>query len=285
MTKQLIKTVDIGPYSIKEYTRVKLTKYKEDPGELDFLIGYLYNYIGNNISKILERRFYYLENDSVITDIHYYYDQIYNKVALNRKITPFGTQKDICKPTIGEPVWICPPDVEDVHEYNDTNRKIYYKLEKKLNLYLSDSTSDYKLPEKSKRADLVKTVTNSNGFKFFKVNKDTMDRINKKKPKDAIYKVVTKSDGKSNSIVIKNIPKDTRRETAYSSIKEMFIKFGGISKLTILSDKIDNTKLLGIGFIDFYNPASIDKIFKSNTKFILNHSVLLLERQKPKKNH
>ena len=112
-----------------------------------------------------------------------------------------------------------------------------------------------------------------------------MDRINKKKPKDAIYKVVTKSDGKSNSIVIKNIPKDTRRETAYSSIKEMFIKFGGISKLTILSDKIDNTKLLGIGFIDFYNPASIDKIFKSNTKFILNHSVLLLERQKPKKNH
>ena len=39
MTKQLIKTIDIGPYSIQEYKRVKLTTYKEDPEELDFLIS------------------------------------------------------------------------------------------------------------------------------------------------------------------------------------------------------------------------------------------------------
>ena len=282
MTRRLIKTIDIGPYSIQEYQNVKLTKYKETPSELTFLIDYIYNYIGNNIYKILERRLYYVVDDTIIIDIHYYCSRMYNKVALNRKLHTFGTQRDDCKPIIGEPVWLCPPNEKDVHEYNDTKRKEYYKLEKKLNLYVSDIDDNYTLTERKVEKKGPMTITKKSGFKIFKVNEDTLKRATHNKPEKKLYKVVSNSSDKPSSLVIKNIPKHLNKDSAYRNIREMFITFGGISKLTILHDKIDNSKLLGIGFIDFYNSECIDKIFKSNKKFVLNHSVLSLERQKKK---
>ena len=283
MIKQLIKTIDIGPFSLKEYKDVKLTTYKERPEELDFLIDWLFNYVGNNIVNILERRSYYLQENNIIIDIQYYAEQLYSKSALNRQITKFGSTDDNCKPITGEPVWICPPEEKDVHAYNDKKRKVYYKLEKKLNLYMSDNKSDFKLPEIKVEKNKVTTVINKNGFKIFKVNKETLNRINEKKPEKKLYKVVSNMGDKSCSLVIKNIPKHMNRDRVYKSIRALFLEFGGINKLTILNDKIDNSKLLGIGFIDFYNSDCINKIFNSGKKFVLDHSILLLERQKNKK--
>ena len=282
MTKQLLKSIDIGPYSLKKYKNIKLTSYKESPQELEFLLNWLFNYVGNNIVNILEKRLYYLVNDDIIVDIQYYVDRLYNTVAYGRKTTKFGTNDDNCQPIIGEPVWICPTEEEDVHLYNDHKRKEYHKLEKKLNLYMSSIETEYKLPEKKEEENKVSTVINKNGFKIFKVNKDTLERANKNKPVDKLYKVVTNSGNKSNSLVIKNIPRHISRDAAYKTIRTMFLKFGGISKLTILNDKIDTSRLLGIGFIDFYNSSCVDKILNSNTKFIMDRSILLLERQKKK---
>jgi len=282
MTKQLIKSLDIGPYSLKKYKHIKLTTYMETPEELDFLIDWLFNYVGNNIVKILEKRLYYLEDGDIIVDIQYYVSRLYNKVAYNRKITKFGTCDDNCKPITGEPVWICPPEEKDVHAYNDKKRKEYYKIEKKLNLYMSIIDSEYKLTERKEEKKKVSTIVTKNGFKIFKVNKDTLDRLSKKKPEKKLYKVVSNVGDKSCSLVIKNIPTHINRDRAYTNIKAMFLKFGGISKLTILNSKIDTSKLLGIGFIDFYNSECVDKILNSNTRFVLDRSILLLERQKKK---
>ena len=283
MTKQLIKSINIGPYSIKDYNKIKLTNYKETPEELEFLLNWLFNYVGNNIVNITENRLYYLENGEIIVDIKYYVSKLYNRIAYNRGVTKFGTHDDNCKPMTGEPVWICPPEEKDVHVYNDRKRKEYYKLEKKLNLYMSIIGSDYKFTEREEEKKSVSTIVNKNGFKIFKVNKDTLDRLSKKKPEKKLYKVVSNVGDKSSSLVIKNIPKHINRDIAYKSIKAMFLKFGGISKLTILNDKIDTSKLLGIGFVDFYNPECVNKILDSNKKFILDRSILLLERQKKKK--
>lgn len=283
MTRQLIKTLDIGPFSVKEYKDVKLKKYKEDIKELEFLIGFIYNSVGNNITKILERRLYYLEDNKVITDIHYYYDRLYSKAAYNRKIVKFGTHNDNDKAMIGEPVWLCPPNIEDVHDYNNSMRKEYYVLEKKLNLYLSSPKDMYTIKESKDENKERKTVIKANGFKVFKVNKEMLSRVKKNETETNVYKIPNKSSDKSCSLVIKNIPQYLSREYVYTNIREMFLKFGGISKITILKNKIDNSKLLGIGFIDFYNPTCIDKILQSNNKFVLQHNVLLCERQKKKK--
>ena len=284
MTRSLIKTIDIGPYSIKEYKKLKLEKYKENPGELEFLIGYIYNNICNDIVKILERRYYYIENDNVITDVHYHYTRRRNKMALHRKIRKFGVDRKGDKASTGEPVWICPPD-KDVHDYNNQKRKEYYKIEKKLNLYLSDVNSEYKIFKEKKIKNITTIITKASGFKIFKVDEKLLNKIetNQSKEKPNKYKPPSLSNNESTTLVIKNIPPYIDRQVVYNSLKQIFIKYGGISKITVLNNKMDNSKLLGIAFIDFFNSKTINTILNINKKFAIESNILTLERQKKKK--
>jgi len=284
MTKTLIKTFNIGPCSIKKYKNIKLKQYKENPEELEFLINYIYNNIGNDIVKISEKRYYYKENDNIILDIQYYYSRRRNKIALNRNLQKFGTNNNEYKASIGEPVWICPPD-KDVHDYNNDKRKQYYKLEKKLNLYLSDTGSEYKIFKVKEKRNITKTITKANGFKIFKVDKDMLTKIesNKLGEKSKKYKPPSLSNSESTTIVIKNIPTYLDKQVVYNSLKQIFIKYGGISKITVLQNKMDSNKLLGIAFIDFFNSKTVDSVLGINKKFAIQSNILTIERQKKKK--
>lgn len=284
MVSKLIKTIHIGPFTVDQYSNIKLKKYKTDPKELEFLLGYLYNNVGNNIHRIQEKRMYYLKQSKLIIDVQYSYSLKVNKIAMGRTIRRFGDGKDDNTPVImGEPVWICPPD-KDIQDYNNARRKEYYEIEKKLKLYQSHDTHEWVISKPQVKPSGIQTITNANGFKMFKVSDSLLARVGKevKKPTTA-YKVPKSGTNESSTLIIKNIPEYLNKQFVYERLQNIFNQFGGIGKITILKNKMDNSKLLGIAFIDFFNGHSVNEILASNKKFAIQSNILLCERQKKKR--
>tara|TARA_B110000208_G_C11661944_1_gene391966 strand:+ start:117 stop:971 length:855 start_codon:yes stop_codon:yes gene_type:complete len=282
MASKLLKTITLGPYSVQEYKKLKLKKYKEDSDEMVFLIDFIYNTLGNNIISLSEIRKYYLENEKIITDIEYHYTKRVRTIT--RHISKFGSACDSESNTVvGEPVWISPINI-NANDYNHEMRKKYYKLEKKLNLYRSRLGDPYKISETKKTEHIQKTYTTSSGFQVFKPNKNFLNMVKTEKVSaPGTYRPpgVTSGGGKS-SLVIKNIPTYLSSEVVYTKLRNIFSKYGGINKMNVLSDKNDSSKIAGIAFIDFYGNENIEKILASDKKYIIEHNILLLEKSKKK---
>lgn len=284
MSPKLLKTIHIGPFTIDHYKKVKLTKYNTNPKELEFLLDYLYNIVGNNIYKLLEKRSYYLNQSKLVVDVQYSYSLKVNTISINRKILKFGDAKnDDTKVITGEPVWICPPD-QDTNDYNNLRRKEYYKIEKKLKLYQSNNVREWIISKPRVKPTGMQTVTNSNGFKMFKVSDSLLARVgNTVEKPTSVYKIPKKTSDESSTLIIKNIPLYLSKQFVYESLQNIFKKFGGISRLTVLKNKSDNSQLLGIAFIDFFNCKSVNEVLSSNTRFAIQSNILLCERQKKKR--
>ena len=284
MTGELIKTVDIGPFTVKKYKEVKLKKYNESSENIDFVIGYIYNHIGNNIETITERRLYYLNDTELVTDIHYYCSRKMNVCAINRNVFKFGVAVGESHTSImGEPVWIAPPDA-DVHEYNNEKRKHYFSIRDKLNLYISGPDEPYVITKPKIMKKIIKTTTNSNGFQVFNIDKTFLDKLDKTdKIETGAYKPPGSDKKINTTLVVKNVPTYLDRTTAYQHLKAILIEFGNIQRITVLQDKHNPDKISGMAFVDFYNINSVTNILNSKKRFVLEHNILQIEKSKKKK--
>jgi len=283
MTGKLIKTLDIGPFPVKKYKEVKLKKYNELVENIDFVIGYIYNHIGNNIETITERRLYYLKDTELITDIHYYCSRKVSVCAMNRPVFKFGAEiGQSHNSIIGEPVWIAPPDT-DVHDYNNEKRKQYFEIRDKLNLYKSDIEDPYIITKPKIKKKINKIVTKSSGFQVFNIDKTFLDKLDKTdKVETGAYKPPGSDKKINTTLVVKNIPTYLNRNTAYQNIKTILIEFGNIQRITFLQDKNNPDKISGMAFVDFYNINSVDNILSSKKRFVLEHNILQIEKSKKK---
>ena len=284
MSPQLIKELCIGPYSISEYRDIKIKKYKQDPDEFEFIINYIFDKIGNNIVNITESRKYYIENTKLITDIEYYYTK--KELINKRDIKYFGSASECDQTTlVGEPVWIAPVDT-DANDYNNTMRQNYNKIKKKLNLYTCNPGDSFKIIENKVVERVQNTYKKSNGFQVFKPSASLMDLV-KNTPENTTpgtYRPPGVSNKRGTStLVIKNIPKYLNRDYIFQKLKDIFSKYGAVNKVNVLRDKLDNNKVSGIAFIDFYDHTSLEKILQSDKKFVVEHNILSLEKSKGEK--
>ena len=117
----LMKTINIGPLSPKEYIEVKINTYKESRKYMNYFIDFLTNEIGN-VYEIREERRYYLDIDKrIIQDIQIYCNKRILKDVLSRvgRIKYFGNAKKNPKnnkSSRGPLTFLVPPD-EDIMEY------------------------------------------------------------------------------------------------------------------------------------------------------------------------
>jgi len=279
MTPSLIKTIEIGPHSIKEYKKIKQKKYKEKSKDIDFIINEIRQETPN-IHEITEIRQYFIENDNLITDVKYFCSQRVKKNTLDRK---FQMEGDMTCTNTGMVTFMIPPD-KDTQEYLREKRKEYTELSEKIGLYKSEPNEPYtirKIKEKKKTMD---TYTNSNGFRVFRPrNLDSIKEPSTTPKKSGKYIPPSARKGaESSTLVIKNIPNHLDYMMVKSKLMKLFEGYGGFGKVTILKNKNNPDKLLGIGFIDFFSPESVKKILESNEKFKIESSILSVEKQNKK---
>ena len=130
-------------------------------------------------------------------------------------------------------------------------------------------------------------IKKKSGFTAFRPSEQMLKRINANKDnsskKTMGYKPPKRFMETGNiSIVIKNIPKTLTRIEVNMELKKLFEPYGSISKINILNNRDVRNELLGIAFIDFFRPSSVDKIIQSSNKFKLGHCILSIEKKKPK---
>lgn len=277
MTPSLIKTIEIGPYSIKEYKKIKQNKYKEKPEVVDFIINEI---IQDNphLHEITEVRQYFVDNEDLITDVKYLCSQKIKSVTLNRNIR---MNSDMTCTNTGIVTFMIPPG-KDTQEYLREKRKEYTTLSEKVGLYKSKPNEPYVIKKPKEKKKTMNSYTKSNGFRVFKPR--NLDSINNstetsKKSKKYIPPGARKG-AESSTLVIKNIPNHLDYKKVKSKLMKLFEGYGGFGKITILKNKNNPDKLLGIGFIDFFTPKSVKKILESNKKFKIENSILSLEKQK-----
>ena len=138
--------------------------------------------------------------------------------------------------------------------------------------------------------DNIINNTNNNpknffGFTKFKHNEKEIKneqkinpiKINKYNPN--IIKNNLDMNSNNFSIIIKNFPNDISCNNLEQQLKNIFKVFGPIYKIKILYDKYTK-KIKDIAFIDFYNTEDADKVLNSTQKFIIESSVLFIEKSK-----
>ena len=82
-------------------------------------------------------------------------------------------------------------------------------------------------------------------------------------------------------LVLKNIPTYYSVKDMEIIIKNTFKKFGDIKKIKLLKNFNDENKLIkDICFLEFEFLTDAQKLFESNEKFIIDNSVLLIEKSK-----
>lgn len=280
MAPSLIKTIEIGPHSIAEYKKIKLTKYKENKKDISFIINEICQEIPN-IYEITEVRQYYIEEDKLITDIQYLYSQRVSTLALQRNIK---IMKDMTCTNIGMVTFMIPPDRE-THEYLKEKRKEYTEQSERLKIYKSKLGEAFVIEKEKKSKKTMDVYTKPNGFRVFRPKNlaSITDKIQTKKKSGKYVPPSGRTGADSSTLVIKNIPEHITYDFAKKKLMKLFEGYGGFGKITILRNKNDPDKLAGIAFIDFFTPKSVKKILESNKKFIIENLVLGIEKQKKKK--
>ena len=289
----LIKKINIGPCSIKEYIQLKIEKYKESQEYMNYFIDFLNDEI-RNVHEIREERSYYLDdNNRIIQDIKIYCNKKILKCVLGRTntIKPFGGAKKNPKnnkSSRGPITFLVPPD-KDTMEYTRDKieqRKLsvgefkFYKTIEGAPIKIYDP-----LDKKKKAPDLTK-ITKKSGFTTFRPSEQMLKRIKtngESSKKTTGYKPPSiHMDMGVCSLVVKNIPKASTRLEVNSQLKKLFEKYGSINKINVLNSKTVKDELLGIAFIDFFRSSSVDKIIQSSDKFKLGHCILSIEKKKSK---
>jgi len=279
---------------LKEYVKVKISKYKETIEYMNYFIDFLNDEI-DHVHEIREERSYYLDNDErIIQDIKIYCNKKKLICAISRegRIKSFGDAKKNPKnnkSSKGPLTFLVPPDKDNMEYTRDKMKELQLLIGdfKFCKTTENSSVTIYDPLDNTRKTPNITKIKKKNGFTTFRPSEQMLKRIGSNKDnsskKSIGYKPPKKfMDTGDTSIVIKNIPKNSSRIEVSMELKKLFEPYGSINKINILNSRDNRNELLGIAFVDFFRSSSVDKIIQSSNKFRLGHCILSIEKKKPR---
>ncbi len=252
--KELIKEMDF-----REFISLKISK---EPGNkkkyVDFSLEILKEY--PNIKSIEETTYFYKNKEGkIIKEIKKTMKSRIPKKNVKKNIIPFG---DALKNSDDIITTLSPTDV-----FIEPVKKI--------------SKHRIPIPEPVLKNDLFgKKIKKNSKFKIFSIKESSKNKFKDEQKKQFGYKPPGFGSEK-NTIVLKNLPEIVVNRDFEHEIKSQFSEFGSILKVKILTNR-NNRVCKGIGFIDFVQKESVQKVLESNNKFKLGNYIIMVEKKKKK---
>lgn len=264
---KIVNTQKHGPFNIDEWILYSKenSKFIEDSFKNKRLMLIKYPRFSDITQEIVK---YETDKNTYVYDVKYYIRTLVSKGVGERKnIKPFGlaAQGNENVTQIGEEV-----NIEYLNSESWRNK-------------------DNKSKKKDEEVAVIKPYSSLkvNKFKLFKPSDKTKKRMEMQKtayqpPTSRMKTKITSSE----SLVVKNIPKDMELNEIKSCLTETICDF-----IDIKSEKNNKFKLnilatdgipRGIAFIDFNCQEAYQKVLNSNSKFKLGFNVLDIETKKSK---